>query len=92
MLTDEQRAEFKSVGAEWVRSRLAFAGPGRDAPVYGFKKGIPTRGDVADWLMEKEAEAKVQNSDWQEIGRWTIAAVVVSIIVIIAIVWDFQSR
>lgn len=92
MLTDEQRAEFEALGAEWVRSRLAFAGPGREAAVYGFKKGVPTRGDVTNWLMEKEAQAKVQKSDWQEIGRWAIAAVVVSIIVIIAIVWHFQSR
>ncbi len=92
MLTDEQRAEFEALGAEWVRSRLAFAGSGREAAVYGFKKGVPTRGDVTNWLMEKEAQAKVQKSDWQEIGRWAIAAVVVSIIVIIAIVWHFQSR
>ncbi len=91
MIADEQCVELESLGAEWVRSRLAFAGPGRDAPVFGFKKGIPTRGDVADWLMEKEAKAKVQNSIWLEIGKWVIAAVMVSIIVSIAIVWNFQS-
>jgi hypothetical protein len=87
MLTDEQRAEFESVGAERVRSRLAFAGLGRDAAVYGFKKGIPTRGEVVGWLMEKEAEAKAPNSNWLDIGRWAIAAVVVCTIIIIATVW-----
>ncbi len=89
MLTDEQRVELESLGMEWVRSRLSFAGPGRNAAVYGFKKGVPTRGDVANWLMEK---AKVQNGDWQTIGRWAIAAIVVSIIISIAIVLDFQPR
>lgn len=79
---------------------LVRSGSGQDWPLpvlaekrpYGFKKGVPTRGDVTNCLMEKEAQAKVQKSDWQEIGRWAIAAVVVSIIVIIAIVWHFQSR
>lgn len=56
-LTTEERTALEAAGAANVRDKLHYAGPGRGAAVPGFSRDL-TRGDVEDWLADKEREEK----------------------------------
>ena len=57
-LTREQRAALEASGTANVRDKLRYAGPGRGAAVPGFPSGDIARGDVEDWLGEKERQER----------------------------------
>ena len=56
--TTEQRTQLEAAGTTTVRDKLRHAGPGRGAAVRGFASGDITRGDIEDWLGEKDREEK----------------------------------
>ncbi len=58
MLTPQQCDELEAFGPENVRAKLATQGEGRDASIMGFKCGEITRGDIEDWLAEKNTQEK----------------------------------
>jgi hypothetical protein len=53
-LTRDERTALEGAGTATVRDKLRYAGPGRGAAVRGFSSGDLTRGDVEDWLADKE--------------------------------------
>jgi hypothetical protein len=80
MLTPEQRAELEHHGAPSIRLKLTQYGVGRGAAISGFKCGDITRGDIEDWLAEKNAEETAQQS---AILRWAMIAGVAGIVSVI---------
>jgi len=83
-LTDVQHAELETIGASSVRFKLLQGGPGRGASISGFKCGDITRGDIEDWLIEKNVEETALQRGtlrWAKIAGWAgILAVIVTII------------
>ena len=75
-LTNEQRVELDKFGSANVRMKLAPVGPGRGAIVHGFENGLLTRGDVEDWLAQKNLE---ETTERQRTLRWAIIAGVAAI-------------
>jgi len=57
VLTTNERTVLESAGAATVRDKLRYAGPGRGASVPGFSHDL-TRGDVEDWLADRERDEK----------------------------------
>jgi hypothetical protein len=57
-LTRDEQTALEAAGFANVRDKLRYAGPGRGAAVRGFSSGDITRGDVEDWLTDKEREEK----------------------------------
>jgi hypothetical protein len=57
-LTASEQAALEAAGAANVRDKLRYAGPGRGAAVAGLAPGDLTRGDVEDWLTDKEREER----------------------------------
>jgi hypothetical protein len=55
-LTAGERAALEAVGAANVRDKLRYAGPGRGAAVPGLVSGDLSRGDVEDWLADRDRE------------------------------------
>jgi hypothetical protein len=53
-LTRDERTVLEAAGVATVRDRLRHAGTGRGAAVPGFSSGDLARGDVEDWLANKE--------------------------------------
>jgi hypothetical protein len=84
MLTDVQHAELETLGVSSVRLKLLQGGPGRGASISGFKCGDITRGDIEDWLIEKNIEeTAIQQGTlrWAKIAGWAgIISVVVTVI------------
>ena len=91
MLTAEQKAELEHHGAASIRFRLIQHGTGRDAAISGFKCGDITRGDIEDWLAEKNAEESGQQSAilrWARIAGWAgIVGVILTAIGIVISIW-----
>jgi hypothetical protein len=56
VLTPDQRKELENLGAATIRFKLLQSGGGRGAAVTGFTCGEISRGDVEDWLVEKNRE------------------------------------
>ncbi len=56
MLTEVQRKELENLGATTIRFKLTTHGAGRGASISGFTCGDVTRGDIEDWLAEKNRE------------------------------------
>ena len=57
-LTRDERTALEASGTANVRDKLRYAGPGRGATVPGLASSDITRGDVEDWLTDKEREEK----------------------------------
>lgn len=57
-LTTAERAVLEAAGIANVRDKLRYAGPGRGAAVPGLASGDLTRGDVEDWLSDKERDER----------------------------------
>ena len=55
-LNNEQRAELEDLAPDTVRLMLLQGGAGRGASISGFKCGDITRGDINDWLIDKNIE------------------------------------
>jgi hypothetical protein len=83
-LSNEQRAELEALAPATVRFMLIQGGPGRGASIGGFKCGDITKGDIDDWLIEKNVEeAAIQRGTlrWAKIaGFASILSVVVTVI------------
>lgn len=60
MLTQQQRDELENLGATTIRHKLTTHGAGRGASISGFTCGDITRGDIEDWLVEKNREETAQ--------------------------------
>jgi hypothetical protein len=72
-LSNEQRAELEGLGSANVRLKLTQYGAGRGASISGFKRGDVTRGDIEDWLVEKNAEETALQRGtlrWAKIAGW----------------------
>jgi hypothetical protein len=82
-LTPAQRAELEESGPATIRLKLTQYGAGRGASISGFKCGDITRGDIEDWLVEKNSE---ETALQQGTLRWAKIAGVAGIISIIATV------
>jgi hypothetical protein len=82
-LTAEQRAELEASGPATVRLKLTQYGAGRGASISGFKCGDITRGDIEDWLVEKNIE---ETALQQGTLRWAKIAGLAAIISIIVTV------
>jgi hypothetical protein len=84
MLTKEQRAELEALAPATVRLKLIQAGANRGASVSGFKCGDITRGDVDDWLIEKNVEEVALQQGtllWAKIAGWAgIISVIATVI------------
>ena len=91
MLTTEQRAELEHHRAASILFRLTQHGTGRDGAISGFKCGDINRGDIEDWLAEKNAEEAVQQSAtlrWARIAGWAgIVSVILTAIGIVISIW-----
>jgi hypothetical protein len=89
-LTDVQRAELDTLLPATVRVKLLQGGPGRGASISGFKCGDITRGDIEDWLAEKDEERRLRNIQSFNYSRWTfyvaVGALVAAIVGIIVTV------
>jgi hypothetical protein len=73
MLSNEQRAELEALGAATVRLKLTQYGAGRGASISGFKCGDITRGNIEDWLVEKNAEETALQRGtlrWAKLAGW----------------------
>lgn len=57
-LTTSEQTALEAAGAANVRDKLRYAGPGRGAAVPGLASGDLSRGDVEDWLADKESKEK----------------------------------
>jgi hypothetical protein len=94
-LTDEQRAELEALGPETVRAKLIQAGAGRGASLAGFKTGFQgdrlTRGDIEDWLAEKNVQETAERKRtlwWAMVAGWgVIATVIIGIVTIGVMFW-----
>ena len=72
-LTAAQRSELENLGPATIRFKLLHAGGGRGADVGGFTCGSMTRGDIEDWLVEKNRDENVlQRSTlfWARVAGW----------------------
>jgi hypothetical protein len=78
MLTPPQRAELETLGPAIVRLRLQVAA-GRDAlsrnaQMTGFRSGLMTRGEVEDWLSQRDREdaerEQATRKWWARIAGW----------------------
>ena len=78
MLTPPQRAELETLGPYIVRLRLQVAA-GRDAlsrnaQMTGFRSGLMTRGEVEDWLSQRDQEdaerEQATRKWWARIAGW----------------------
>ena len=83
-LTPAQRAELEESGPATIRLKLTQFGAGRGASISGFKCGDITRGDIEDWLVEKNAEETTLQRGtlrWAKIAGWAgIISIVVTVI------------
>ena len=90
MLTPPQLAELEALGPYIIRLRLQVAtGRDRNAQMTGFRSGLMTRGEVEEWLSQKDREdaereratlKRAKIVDWASVG--VIAAIVVGFLVI----------
>jgi hypothetical protein len=84
LLTPDQRKELDDSGAASIRLKLTQYGAGRGASIGGFKCGDITRGDIEDWLVEKNAEETALQRGtlrWAKIAGWAgIIAVITTVI------------
>jgi hypothetical protein len=84
-LSKEQRAELEALAPATVRLMLLQGGPGRGASICGFKCGDITKGDIDDWLIEKNVEeTRIQRGTlrWAKIAGWAgIISVIVTVVI-----------
>jgi hypothetical protein len=84
LLTPDQRKELEDWGAPSIRHKLAQWGAGRGASIDGFKCGDITRGDIEDWLVEKNIEETALQQGtlrWAKIAGWAgIISIIVTVI------------
>lgn len=86
MLTDEQRKELEALGARYVGTKISTSGAGRGASIGGFKCGEMTRGEIEDWLVEKNSEESKLNRTvlfWERVAG--VGAIIVIILIVIGI-------
>ena len=93
MLTPPQRAELETLGPYIVRLRLQVATVrDRNAQMTGFRSGLMTRGEVEDWLSQKDRDdAELEQATrkwWARIAGWAgVVGVVVAIAGGILAIW-----
>jgi hypothetical protein len=62
-LSDADSEELERLAPDKIRSKLASAGAGRNAVVQGLGNGMMLRGDVEDWLAERDRESAKREAD-----------------------------
>ena len=62
-LSDADSEELERLAPDKIRSKLASAGAGRGATVPGLGDGMMLRGDVEDWLAERDRESAEREAD-----------------------------
>ena len=62
-LSDADSEELERLAPDKIRSKLASAGVGRGATVPGLGDGMMLRGDVEDWLAERDRESAKREAD-----------------------------
>ena len=88
-LTPEQRAELERLTVSYVRQQLPYAGAGPGAVVPGLGNGTMLRGDVAEWVAEKDqalqqeqTQLQVNTLFWAKVAAWVgVTGIVVAIII-----------
>ena len=86
MLTPPQLAELEALGPYIVRLRLQVAtGRDRNAQMTGFRNGLMTRGDVEEWLSQKDREDAEREQATLKRARIVDWAGVVGVIAAIAV-------
>jgi hypothetical protein len=83
-LSSKQRAELEALAPATVRVMLLQFGPDRGSSITGFKCGEIAKGDIDDWLIEKNIEetaVQLGTLRWAKIaGLAGILSVVVTVI------------
>lgn len=79
-LSNKERDELEALGPMTVRIMLVQGGPGRGASIAGFKCGEITKGDIDDWLIEKETAQRRREFQSFNYLRWTFYAAVGALI------------
>jgi hypothetical protein len=94
-LSQSDRAELDRLGADNVRHRLSYSGPGRDAVIGSFGPGFSmTRGDVEEWLVEKSQEATKLQRDilwWAKAATWVGVTIILVMIALTALSYIFPT-
>ena len=86
MLTPPQLAELEALGPYIVRLRLQVAtARDRNAQMTGFRSGLMTRGDVEEWLSQKDREDAEREQATLKRARIVDWAGVVGVIAAIAV-------
>ena len=62
-LSDADFEELELLRPDYVRSKLTLAGAGLGATVPGLGNGMMLRGDVEDWLAERDRESDKREAD-----------------------------
>ena len=62
-LSDADFEELELLTPDYVRSKPTFAGAGLGATVPGLGNGMMLRGDVEDWLAERDRESDKREAD-----------------------------
>jgi hypothetical protein len=62
-LSDADSEELQRLAPDKIRSKLASAGAGRGTTVPGLGDGMMLRGDVEDWLAERDRESAKREAD-----------------------------
>ena len=62
-LSDADSEELERLAPDKIRSKLASVGAGRGATVPGLGDGMMLRGDVEDWLAERDRESAKREAD-----------------------------
>ena len=76
-LTPPQLAELETLGPYIVRLRLQVAaGRDRNAQLTGFRSGVMTRGDVEEWLSQKDREDAERERATRKKARIAVACIV----------------
>jgi len=69
-LSDADFEELELLTPDYVRSKLTFAGAGLGATVPGLGNGMMLRGDVEDWLAERDRESDKREADFNKAAAW----------------------
>ena len=77
MLTPPQLAELETLGPYIVRLRLQVATVrDRNAQMTGFRSGLMTRGEVEDWVSQKDREDAERERATTKQARIAVAGIV----------------
>jgi hypothetical protein len=89
-LSDADFEELERLTPDYVRSKLTFAGAGLGATVPGLGNGMMLRGDVEDWLAERDRESAKRQAD--TLFFYTTAAWMAGLALVVATIFALLNR